>query len=113
MDGAVPMKSAKTSRPFPSTAPKNRGNILAARNPRANEITMPNVLTRSALLPWRKMLAKSIAIPAVRRNKTTLIATIPSSTRATVRELQRVGGGVVVAENRQSQQNARDDFPEH
>jgi hypothetical protein len=83
MDSAVPMKSAKTSRSAPSTAPKNRGNIPAARNPRANGITMPNVLTRSALYPGEKCWPNQSQYLPVRRKKTTLIATIPSSTRAT------------------------------
>jgi hypothetical protein len=80
IERAVPTNSEKIRRSAPGPAPRKYGNSLAAANPNAKGMITPKKLTSRALLPWRKMLRKSISRPAVRRKNTTPIVVTVSKT---------------------------------
>ena len=80
IESAVPTNSAKIRGFAPSSAPIYLGKPLAARTPHAKGKATPKILTSNALLPWRKMLRKSISRPAVSRKNTTPSVVTVSST---------------------------------
>ena len=80
IERAVPTNRAKIRRSAPTSAPRYLGKISAAAKPNANGKITPKKLTKSALLPWRKMLLRLISRPAVsRKNTTPRVATVSST----------------------------------